>query len=273
MMLNRRSVLAGAAAAALPIPYAAASPAALAPVSTALAVVAAPAASAAPDPIFALIDALWRSEALCGRMPDGDARDRQIDRQSRIEVEISRCRPTTLAGLAAQLQYVADYELKFWAERGIENGLPGRLLPIIRDAAARIHDLAAGSDGRAAADDVWRIDHGQIVAQCLALKALNPMYLVLFSVDRSGYAFIGDDAPIAARVLGHPVSCDDAEIGLGVPVVRIPMAASNDACESLLMARYGIAIAQIVEDEKAARKRGREPKRGLVQLVTPGQEW
>src|SRR6201999_2488686 len=105
-----------------------------------------------------------------------------------------------------------------------------------------------------------------LMQQHRAIKARFPDAILLFRVG-DFYETFGEDAIIAARVLGITLTKRNSNAATSSDLAGFPHHALDTYLHKLIKAGYRVAICDQLEDPKLAKG---IVKRGVTELVTPG---
>ena len=110
-----------------------------------------------------------------------------------------------------------------------------------------------------------------MMAQYLGLKASVPDCLLFYRMG-DFYELFFDDAAAAAASLDIALTKRGQHLGADIPMCGVPVHASESYLLRLIRAGHRVAIAEQVEDPKAAKVRGSKAvvARAIVRVVTPG---
>ena len=110
-----------------------------------------------------------------------------------------------------------------------------------------------------------------MMAQYLGLKASVPDALLFYRMG-DFYELFFDDAAAAAATLDIALTKRGQHLGADIPMCGVPVHASESYLLRLIRAGHRVAIAEQIEDPKAAKARGSKAvvARAIVRVVTPG---
>jgi DNA mismatch repair protein MutS len=111
-----------------------------------------------------------------------------------------------------------------------------------------------------------------VMAQYLEFKTANPDH-ILFCRAGDFYVLFFEDAKIASRTVGLALIKRTKLMGTGIPMCAAPLERSDDYVQRLLVAGYGVAICEQIEDPATAAEKGGTfvVRRDVVRLITPAR--
>ncbi|MBV9758668.1 MAG: DNA mismatch repair protein MutS, partial [Alphaproteobacteria bacterium] len=107
------------------------------------------------------------------------------------------------------------------------------------------------------------------MAQWFAIKAEHPDALVFFRMG-DFYELFFADAEAAAAALDIALTSRGEHAGAPIPMCGVPVHAAELYLSRLIRRGWRVAVAEQLDDAKAARNPKTPIRRGLVRLITPG---
>src|SRR5579863_8501924 len=107
------------------------------------------------------------------------------------------------------------------------------------------------------------------MAQWFTIKSEHPDALVFFRMG-DFYELFFADAEAAAAALDIALTSRGEHAGAPIPMCGVPVHAADIYLARLIRRGWRVAVAEQLDDPKAARHAKTPIRRGLVRLITPG---